>query len=125
MKNLFTALCAIALCFFAHSQNFNALRDTSLNESGSIDVSYTVQGDLSQLSSITVSQFLIENSDTTSLFLGVYDLDEDDPADFLSIHVDETDSYIDVVVDSFDVGELDAKITITRLDGVIEEFDFN
>ena len=109
----------------AGAQSFNVLRDTSLNEFGSITVSYTVQGDLSQFANVSVCQYLVENGDTTSLFLGVYDYDEDDPSAFATIHVDEINDYIDLEVGTFDIGEIDAKVLVTRLDGVIEEFDFN
>lgn len=108
----------------AYSQS-NVVRDTTTTNMGELSISYTITGDLSTYTSVTIQEFDVVNGDTISIFEGSYDLDEDDPSSFSRFEYDEANSQLMFGIGSYEPGAFHSIITIHKLTGLPEEFTIN
>ena len=68
---------------------------------------------------------MIFDGDTTSVFLGTYNLEEDETSEFLIFSMNETTETIVMGIGDFEPGDLYSTVSVTKLTGEIEESEFN
>jgi hypothetical protein len=123
LKNLtFCLFCCVA---FSSLSQTTVTQDTLTNPHDEVDISYTVVGNSSTYTDISIHQFTIVDSDTISVFAGTYNLDEDDPSSFLTFSFDESTGMLVFGIGAFEPGTFYSIIEVVNSSGTEEEFIFN
>ncbi len=119
----------LVLLFIILSNNLfsqiSVSRDTLSNDQGDLSITYIITGQFPNISELSVQQFTVDGLDTTSVFYGVYNADEDDPSSFRTLTSDETAGQYELGIGSFTPTQFYSKVIITKLTGLPEEFIFN
>lgn len=119
----------LVLLFIILSNNLfsqiSVSRDTLSNDQGDLSITYIITGQFPNISELSVQQFTVEGLDTTSVFYGVYNADEDDPSSFRTLTSDETAGQYELGIGSFTPTQFYSKVIVTKLTGLPEEFIFN
>lgn len=102
-----------------------ATRDTLTNIHKDIEVIFSISSVYDSTSQITIEHFNLVGSDTVSVFVGTYDIDEDDPSDFVTFSLDEAQGNFIFGIGSFIPSPIYSKVTVEKLIGLPEEFIFN
>lgn len=114
----------LLLCTVSYGQS-TVSRDTLTNDHEEIEISFSVTGDFANIELITIQHFSVVGSDTISVFVGAYDVNEDDPSDFLTFSLDEVAEEFLLGIGSFSPTQLYSKVIITKSVGLPEEFLIN
>lgn len=123
MKLLPLVVCLfITICSFAQS---TVLRDTLTNIHEDIEVTFSVSSVYDSTEQITIEHFNIVGTDTVSVFVGQYDVEEDDPSDFVTFSLNEISGEFVFGIGSFIPSPLYSKVTVVKSVGLPEEFIFN
>jgi hypothetical protein len=117
-----TIMCLITACSFSQT---SVSQDTVRNQNDEISISFTISGELDSISEISIQQFDIVNSDTISIFLGVYNLNADDPSNFRTFSINDALGELNFGIGEFEYGLFYAKIIVSKLVGLPEEFIIN
>ena len=121
MKLLFI----VVLFPFLSFAQFTVQQDTISNSNNELTFSYAINGNVDLIDSINVTLFAVDSTDTLVLFDAVYIADEDDPSLFELFDFDENLNRIKLRIGSFESTLHFSRITIRKLDGILEEFIFN
>ncbi|NRA11894.1 MAG: hypothetical protein HRT57_08065 [Crocinitomicaceae bacterium] len=102
-----------------------AIRDTSLTANNAINVSFTVNTDLTVLEEIELTQYSIISGDTLSVFNAIYNMEDDDPSGFEELNLDEIKNVVQLSTGLFEESELYTVIVISKSSGAPEEIIIN
>ena len=119
---LLTLFIFISGCLLSQS---TVSKDTLSTSQGDLEIEYVVAGDYLDISEISIHQYTIEGSDTLSVFFGVFNVDEDDPSNFLTFTSDDSAGQYGFGIGEFTPSQFYSKVIVTKLTGLSEEFIFN
>lgn len=114
----------LILTSFCNAQS-TVSRDTLTDIHQDIQVSFSVTSTYDSTEFITIEHFNIVDSDTISVFIGTYNINEDDPSDFVTFSLDEATGIFEFGIGAFIPSPIYSKVTVEKIVGLPEEFIFN
>jgi len=107
------------------SAQVTVTRDTTTNIQEDIEIVFSVSSYYDSTDQITIEHFSLIGNDTISVFVGTYNIDDDDPSEFVTFWLDETLGEFVFGIGTFIPSPIYSKVTVEKLVGLPEEFIIN